>query len=102
MRCPSADQPGAGGKLRGGSGRYGAAFIDTEDGRLRRWASVERDDPGPLGTLGTLGTKSGSVLLAHRRVRWRRTPSRRKRRRTWLRATWLPCSCAAAARVSSV
>jgi hypothetical protein len=61
--------------------RYGAELVDTEDGRLRRWRRVERDDVGPFGT------KSGSLLVAHSRVRRQRTPSRRKMRRTWLRAT---------------
>jgi hypothetical protein len=99
MRCPSGDQLGAGGKLRGGSGRYGAEFVDAENGRLRRWRRVERDDPGPLGTLGA---KWGSLLVAHKRVWRQRTPSCRKMRRTWLRATWMPRCWAAAVRVSSV
>src|SRR5258706_6324265 len=78
------------------AGRYGAEFVDADDRRARRRRGVERDDPGPFGT------KSGSLLLAHSRVRRQRTPSRRKMRRTWLRATWTPRSWAAAVNVSRV
>ena len=38
--------------MRGGSGRYGAELVDTEDGRLRRWLRGERDDVGPCGNSG--------------------------------------------------
>jgi hypothetical protein len=51
-------------------------FVDAEDGRLRRRCSVERDEPRPFGT------KSGSLLFAHSRVRRQRIPSCRKIRRT--------------------
>jgi hypothetical protein len=55
---------------------YRAEFVDTDDppplGRL----GVERDDGGPFGA------KSGSLLVAHSRVRRQRTPSWRKMRRT--------------------
>jgi hypothetical protein len=78
------------------AGRYRAAFVDADDRRARGRRGGARDDPGPFGT------KSGSLLLAHRRVRRPRTPSRRKMRRTWLRATWTPRSWAAAVNVSRV
>jgi hypothetical protein len=43
---------------------YRAELVDAEDGRSLRWLSVEADDSG------SFGTKSGSLLLAHKRV-WR-------------------------------
>src|SRR5260370_10373738 len=80
------------------AGRYGAEFVDAEDRRLGRRLRGGRGDWGPFGTLGA---QSGSLLIAHRRVRRQRTPSRRKMRRTWLRATWMPRSWAASVSVSS-
>ena len=76
-----------------------AEFVDAEDGRLWRCVGVKRDD---RGLCGDLGTKSGSLLIAHSCVLRQRTPSRKKIRRTWLRATWMPCCWAAAASMSSV
>jgi hypothetical protein len=67
-----------------GARAHRAKFVDAEDRRALRWVRVERDD------LTLFGAKSGSRLVAHKRVRRQRTPSRRKIRRTWLRATWLP------------
>jgi hypothetical protein len=55
---------------------YWTEFVDAEDRRLGRWVGVERDDAGPFGT------KLGSLLVAHSRVRRQRTPSWRKMRRT--------------------
>jgi hypothetical protein len=55
---------------------YRAEFIDADDPRLWGRLGVERDDPRPFGT------KSGSLLVAHRRVRRQRTRSWRKMRRT--------------------
>ena len=69
------------------TGRHRTEFVDAEDRRRGRRLGVERDNGGPCGTLGT---KSGSLLVAHRRVRRQRTPSCRKMRRTWLRATRMP------------
>jgi hypothetical protein len=60
-------------------GRYGAELVDADNRRPFRGCGVERDDARPFGTLGA---QSGSLLVAHRRVRRQRTPSRRKRRRT--------------------
>jgi hypothetical protein len=57
-------------------GGYRAELVDTDDRRPLGGCGVERDDPGPFGT------KSRSLLVAHRRVRRQRTPSRRKMRRT--------------------
>ncbi len=57
-------------------GRYGAELVDADNRRPFRGCSVERDDTRPFGA------KSGSLLVAHRRVRRQRTPSRRKMRRT--------------------
>lgn len=56
--------------------RYRAEFVDTENGGSFRWSGVEANDRCPLGT------KSGSLLLAHSRVWRQRTPSCRKMRRT--------------------
>jgi hypothetical protein len=58
------------------AGRYRAELVDAEDRRAGGRLGVERDDGGPFGT------KSGSLLLAHSRVRRQRTPSWRKMRRT--------------------
>jgi hypothetical protein len=75
---------------------YGAEFVDAEDRRLSWWLGVECDDPCPVGM------KSGSLLLAHSRVRRQRTPSCAKMRRTCLRAARLPRYWAASVKVSSV
>jgi hypothetical protein len=55
---------------------YGTQFVDTEDRRSRRWLRVEGDDVRPFGM------KSGSLLVAHSRVRRQRTPSRTQMCRT--------------------
>jgi hypothetical protein len=78
------------------AGGYGAEFVDTEDGGTFRWGRVELDDAD------SFGTKSGSLLLAHKRVCRQRTFSCRKIRRTWLRATWMPFLRAMAVSASSV
>jgi hypothetical protein len=50
-------------------GGHGAEFVDTQDRRAFGRVGVERDDRR------SVGTKSGSVLVAHSRVRRQRTPS---------------------------
>jgi hypothetical protein len=81
-----------------GEGAWGeqAQLVDAADRRSLRRIRGAGDDPRPCGA------QSGSVLVAHRRVRRQRTPSARRRRRTWRRATWMPWACAAAVRLSSV
>jgi hypothetical protein len=93
MRCPSGDQPGAGGKLRGITGPNSSAQAHRR--RLGRGGGAGDD-------LGLFGAKSGSVLVVHDRVGRQRTPSARRMRRTWLRATAMPSAWARSARASRV
>jgi hypothetical protein len=55
---------------------YGAQFVDADDRRILRRVGVARDALRPFGA------QSGSLLVAQRRVRRQRPPSRRKMRRT--------------------
>ena len=68
--------PGPPRSRREGARGYRAQFVDAEDRRSLRRSGVEGDDPRPFGA------KSGSVLVAHSRVRRQRTPSASRMRRT--------------------
>jgi hypothetical protein len=74
VRCREAGIPDAvavDGPARGRwevARRYRPELVDAEDRRACGRRGVERDDGGPFGT------KSGSLLLAHSRVRRQRTP----------------------------
>ncbi len=59
-----------------GPRRYRPQLVDAEDRRSLRRSRVEGDDPRPFGA------NSGSLLVAHSRVRRQRTPSANRMRRT--------------------
>jgi hypothetical protein len=61
---------------REGARSYRPQLVDAEDRRALRRNGVEGDDLRPVGA------KSGSVLVAHSRVRRQRTPSANRIRRT--------------------
>ena len=59
-----------------GPRRYRPQLVDAEDRRSLRRSRVEGDDPRPFGA------NSGSLLVAHSRVRRQRTRSANRMRRT--------------------
>ena len=66
IRSPSGDHPGAGGKAH----RLPVRLVRADHGRVASRVGVEPDHSRPYGT------NSGSVLCAHGRVFYQRTPSR--------------------------
>lgn len=73
VRCPSPDQPGAGGNVRGTTGPSSSAQTTVELSGGVVWRPMIRCP---------FGTNSGSRLVDQERVRHQRTPSARRMRRT--------------------